>query len=126
MATVSTAQRSIEVTLLRPDAGPQIFTLAEGATLGDLLREAGAAIRSPNLLIDGRPMEEVLILQSGMTITIVPEPPQTPRKRTWRDTVGMFADDPTFEEAIAEGRAIREADRRAAREEADRENTCSS
>jgi hypothetical protein len=96
--------------------------LPEGATLADLLREAGAAICSPKLLIDGRPIEEAMTLGHGMTIAIVPEPPETPRKRSWLDTVGMFADDPDFEEAVAEGRAIREADRRASLGEFDREN----
>jgi hypothetical protein len=33
----------------------------------------------------------------------------------------MFADDPTFEEMVAEGRAYREADRKATLEDMDRE-----
>jgi hypothetical protein len=60
-------------------------------------------------------------IPSEMTITIVPEPPQIPRKRSWLDTVGMFEDDADFEAMVQAGRAIREADRQAAREEADRE-----
>ncbi len=123
MATVSAEQRSIEVTLIRPDAGSQAFTLAEGATLGDLLREAGAPIRRPGLLIDGDPIEDAMILRSGMTITLIPEPSEQGHKRSWLEAVGMFADDPTFEEAVAEGRAMREADRRAAREAADQEDS---
>lgn len=123
MATVSTAKRDIEVTLLRPDVGSQTFILSEGATLGDLLRKAGAAVRDPGILIDGRPLDEVMLMESGMTITIVPETPEIPGKRAWRDTVGMFADDPDFEAMVEAGRAIREADRRAAREEADREDS---
>ena len=123
MATVSTAKRSIEVTLMRPDIGAQTYTLPEGATLGDLLRQAGAVIRSPNLLIDGRAIQEVTPLESGMAITILPEPPETPGKRSWLDAVGMFADDADFEAMVEDGRAIREADRQAVREEADREDS---
>ena len=59
-----------------------------------------------------------IVLESGMLITIMPEPAGTPRMRSWLDTVGMFADDPDFEEMVEAGRAIREADRQAAREEA--------
>jgi len=40
-------------------------------------------------------------------------------KTDWRSVVGMFDNDPGFLDVIAEGRAIREADRAAAREAAD-------
>jgi hypothetical protein len=40
-----------------------------------------------------------------------------PRPKDWRRTVGMFDDDPEFKEVIAEGRAIREAERESARRE---------
>jgi hypothetical protein len=87
MSMASIAKRGVEVTLLRPDLGPQTFTLPEGATLADLLREAGAGIQAKNILIDGRPLEEVLILNSGMAITVVPEPPPDPRTGLSRDDV---------------------------------------
>jgi hypothetical protein len=123
MATVSAEKRTIDVTLIRPDADSQTFTLPEGATLGDLLREAGAPIRPPRFLINGDPIEDAMILRSGMAISLIPEPPEAGEKRSWLEAVGMFAVDPTFEEAVAEGRAIREADRRAAREEAEQEDS---
>ena len=63
MSSATTAKQYTEVTLLRPEEGPQTFTLPEGATLADLLREAGADVRSPNMLIDGRPIEEVRALE---------------------------------------------------------------
>jgi len=34
----------------------------------------------------------------------------------WRSVVGLFDDDPGFADVIAEGKAIREADREAARQ----------
>jgi hypothetical protein len=36
------------------------------------------------------------------------------RKKDWRSTLGMFADDPVMREIDAEGRRIREADRQQA------------
>jgi hypothetical protein len=121
MGTALTAQQGVQVTLFSPDLGQRTFDLPEGATLADLLREAGVAIGSPNVLIDGRPIEDALVLKPGVSVTILPERPRMPAKGSWRDTVGMFADDPTFEEMVAEGRAYREADRKATLEEMDRE-----
>jgi sulfur carrier protein ThiS len=121
MGTTVNGKQCVQITLLRPDVGQQTFKLPEGATLADLLREAGTAIGGANIMIDGRPVEEVTKLNSGMVITIVPETSRTRPKRSWQDTIGFFADDPTFEEMVAEGRAIREADRIATLEEMDRE-----
>ena len=113
MSTTSTVEKCTEVTLLGPEGGPQTFTLPEGATLADLLRRSRTPVRSPSILIDARPIEEVLVLKSGMTVTIMPEPPQTPAKKDWRKTVGMFADDPTFDRRSSQKcQAIREADSR--------------
>jgi hypothetical protein len=123
MATVSAAKRSIEVTLVRPEGEASTFTLPEGATLGDLLRAAGATIRSPNVRIEGRPIEDMTILKAGMTIVIMPEPAHAPGRRTWLDTVGMFEDDADFQAMVDAGKAYREADRRAALEEGDREDS---
>jgi hypothetical protein len=119
MSSATTAKPYTEVTLLRPDEGPQTFTLPEGATLADLLRAASADDRNCKMLIDGRPIAEVLFLNSGMTIAMVPEPPRAPSKRTWRDSVGTVQDTPEFRAMIAEGRAIREADRGGAGDQPD-------
>jgi hypothetical protein len=121
MATVSSEKRTIEVRLLRTGQDLRTYTLPEGATLADLMREADTTYRSSNLLVDGRYLESAIVLKSGMLITIMPEPAGTPGIRSWRDTVGMFADDPDFEEMVEAGRSIREADRQAARKEAARE-----
>ena len=123
MSSATTAKPYTEVTLLRPDEDPQTFTLPEGATLADLLRAAGAAVRSPSILIGGRPIEEATVLESGMVITLVPEPPQEPSRSSWRDTVGMFQDTPAFRAMMAETRAIREAERETARNQADEDDT---
>jgi hypothetical protein len=67
-----TAKQCIQVTLLHPDCGQQMFKIADHATLADLLREAGAEINNPNILIDGSHVEDAFKLKSGMIITIVP------------------------------------------------------
>lgn len=118
MAAVSAAKRSIAVTLRRPDGPAQILDLPEGATLADLIREGGVAIRNPELLrIDGRRIDEFTTLQPGMTITIEAAEVAEPSDGSWRTTVGMFSHPDFLREVIAEGRAIREADREAARDE---------
>jgi hypothetical protein len=122
MATVSTAKRSIEVTLIRPGADSQTLTLAEGATLGDVLREAGAAIRNHGLLIDGRPVEDVLVMKTGMTITIGADGAPVPPNGSWQATVGAFSHPDFWREVVAEGRAIREADRESARNQAEQDD----
>jgi sulfur carrier protein ThiS len=122
MGKILSAKECAELTLLHPGLGPRTFTLHEGATLADLLRAAGLAIHGPNIMIDGRPIEEAMVLKSGMVITVLPELPQAPSEGSWRDTVGMFADDPDFEAMVEAGRAIREADRKSTLEELDRED----
>jgi sulfur carrier protein ThiS len=121
MSATTIAKPCTEVTLLGTAGGAQTITLPEGATLADLLRQVGAGARSLNFEIDGRYIEESLVLRTGMTITILPESLQGQAKKDWRKTVGMFADDPTFEEAVAAGRAYREADRKATLEQMDAE-----
>ena len=120
MATVSSEKKTIEVTLYRTGQDVRTYTLPEGATLADLLRESDTSYRSSGLIIDGHSLESAVVLKSGMRITLLPEPPGS-RIRCWQDTVGMFADDFDFQAMVEAGRAIREADRQAAREEAARE-----
>ncbi len=119
MSTASTLEKCTEVTLLRSEGGSQIITLPEVATLGDLLRAAGIVSLSPNMLIDGRRLEETVILSPGTIITIGPEQARAPSHRDWRDSVGTVQDTPAFRAMIAEGRAIREADQEAPGNEPD-------
>jgi hypothetical protein len=121
MATVSTEKGTIEVRLLRTGEDLRTYTLPEGATLADLMREANTPYRSSNLLVDGRYLESAIVLKSGMLITIMPEPAVAAGIHSWQDTVGMFTNNSFFQEMVEAGRAIREADRQAAREEAARE-----
>ena len=115
VAISSNSEAQENLVLIRSDADSQTYTLPEGATLGDLLREAGVAIRSPNLLIDGRPIEDAMTLESGMTVTINSEDNSKLSNGSWRATVGKFSNPAILREIVAEGRAIREAEREAAR-----------
>jgi hypothetical protein len=111
MSVASNTKQGMEVTLLRPDLDSQTFMLPERATLADLLREAGGGIPSKNILIDGRPLEEVVILNSGMAITVVPQPPPSPAKDSWHNAViGDFplVEEMTTYEALLPGWADRE------------------
>jgi sulfur carrier protein ThiS len=123
MASALTAKQCVEVVLVRPGVGPQTFTLREGATLADLLREVGATVSNPNLLvdIDGRPIEELVLLKSGMKVTLAHNPSGSIRRRSWMDSVGTVQDTPAFQEMIAAGRAIREADEEAAHDQIDQD-----
>jgi sulfur carrier protein ThiS len=122
MSATTIAKPCMEVTLLGAAGGPQTVTLPEGATLADLLRQVGAEARSLNFLIEGRYIEEALVLKSGMTITILPESLQGQFPKDWRMTTGMSsADDADFDEWMAACRAIREEDRRVTLEQMDAE-----
>jgi sulfur carrier protein ThiS len=98
------------VMLIRPGVEGQEYTLPEGATLADLLQQAQAQTEGRVILIDGRRLEEALVLQPGMTISIVPD-------ERWRETFGMFKDDAAFNEMVEAGRAYRESLREAALKE---------
>jgi sulfur carrier protein ThiS len=123
MSATTIAKPCTEVRLLGAAGGEQTITLPEGATLADLLRQAGVEARSLNFLIDGRYIEEALVLKTGMTITILPESLQGQAKKDWRRSIGMSsADDAYFNEWMAACRAIREEDRRATLEQMDAES----
>ena len=107
-AKPATAERN-GVTLIRDGAGREEYTLPEGATLADLLREAGAADTPQVTTINGRSIEEFLVLQAGMVVNITRVIRKAVTKDSWRETFGMFKDDPHFQEMVDEGRAYREA-----------------
>jgi hypothetical protein len=119
MGTKPAATETEGVVLLRMGVGKQEFLLPEGATLADLLRDAGVDPDAQEIMVDGRRLEEVLVLQPGTIVTMMPRAKGTGREGSWRDTIGMFRGDPAFAEIVEAGRAIREAEREAARLEAD-------
>jgi hypothetical protein len=61
--------------------------------------------------------ERVRVLEEAVASLVADR--RRPTKEDWQSTVGMFDDDPGFVEIQEEGRKIREADRRAARQDAE-------
>ncbi len=105
------------VILIRMGVGREEYVLPDGATLADLLRVARIEKDGQEILIDGRLIEDLLVLQPGMIVTLAPSPVQVAPKSSWRNTVGMFPDDADFNAMVEAGRAYREADRQATLEE---------
>ncbi len=105
------------VTLIRERLGREDLTLPEGATLADLLRAAGVGDAPHVITIDGRSIEEFLVLRPGMVVTLTPVISKAVTRDSWRETVGMFKDDPHFQEMVEAGRAYREGLREAALKE---------
>jgi len=99
------------VVLVRSGVDSKEFVLPEGATLGDLLKESGATTGEQVVTIDGRPLEEFVALRPGMIVCIAPQPKNPGGSGSWRETVGTFRDDPTFQEMVDAGKAYREAQR---------------
>jgi sulfur carrier protein ThiS len=121
MSAKPTTAEKIGVTLVRLGVGSEEHALAEGATLADLLREAQGLTNGQTVLINGKPLEEVIALQSGMTVTLVPMAKNPVIDQRWRESIGMFKDDPGFQEMVDAGRAYRESLREAEEESEDDE-----
>ena len=100
-----------KVTLLRPGFEAQEFSLPAGSTLADLLRAAQASAQGQEILIDGRPVEEVLALSQGAVVSLRPRPTPAAGAQSWLDTMGMFHNDPAFEEMMRAVEAEREAEK---------------
>jgi hypothetical protein len=105
------ARTDQRVTLLRPGAGKQVFDLPPGATLADLLREAKTQAEGQEIVVDGKPLAECVTLEPGMIVTIVPRPRNASDEDAWRQGIGMFRDDPGFEEMMRRVEIERKRDR---------------
>jgi len=100
-----------DVTLLRQGVGKQDFHLPAGATLGDLLRAAEVNPAIQEIFIDGKPVEDAVVLQPGTIISVVPRPRNGSAPGSWREGIGMFHDDPTFRELVEAVERSREAEK---------------
>ena len=58
------------VTLLRLGQGKEEVELPEGSTLADLLQNIGADPKGLEILVDGKPIEACVVLQTGMIVSI--------------------------------------------------------
>jgi hypothetical protein len=109
-ANPATANRN-GVILLRLGVGKSEYDLPAGSTLADLLRAAGVEADGQEVLVDGRKLEEAVVLRPGMIVTLSPRPSGPVTRDSWRETFGMFRDDPTWPEFIERVEARRDAER---------------
>jgi hypothetical protein len=93
-----------------------------GLTIEELLKKAkidkgeyAVVLSGVQTITRGR-----MILEPGAMVELIARDKADRLRQTWRKTIGMFRDDPTFHDMIKAGRAIREADRAAARSEDER------
>jgi hypothetical protein len=100
-----------EVTLIRQGVGREEYTLPEGATLADLLQKAHAQQQGQLIYIDGKPLEEQIILRPGMIITTVTTKGKPARDERWLESIGMMHGDPVFLEVCEAVEKSREAEK---------------
>jgi len=102
-------KNGVALTLIREGIGREDYTLREGATLADLLRQAQTQTKGAMIFIDGRSLEEYLVLKSGMIVSVVPGPRTAAADERWRETFGMFRDNEPFREMSEAVEASRKA-----------------
>ncbi len=102
-------RKTITVTLVRPGVGTKVVELTEGSTVADLLRQTDASACHSNVFIGDKDLAEFVVLATGMTVFLVPQPKNAADREPWRETLGMFKDNPAFEEMMEAVWAEREA-----------------
>ncbi len=85
----------IRARIVRPGSGSREFSLPEGATLADLLRQSGSSWPNQAAFIDGIAAEETRTLHDGVVVTI-----GTRRDEPWRDSIPAFQDEALFDEYV--------------------------
>jgi hypothetical protein len=108
---------SIKVVLVRPLFGPREWFIPPGSTVGELLERAHASALNHEIMIGRRVVDPSHPLKKGSVVHLVPRARGAIDPLSWRDTVGMFRDDPAFDDMVEAGRAIREADRASSQDE---------
>jgi hypothetical protein len=114
---------TIKVALVRPIFGPREWSVPPGTTVGDLIARAKANALDHFILVGAEEVDPTRLLNEGDVVSLVPRTRASIGRMSWRDTVGMFKDDPTFEEMVQAGRAIREADRAASGKKASKDRS---
>lgn len=112
MSIKQVGRKTITVTFVRPGVGTKVVELTEGSTVADLLRQTGASTCHSNVFIGDKDLAEYAVLEEGMTVLLVPQPKNAADREPWRETIGMFKDDPAFEEMMEAVWAEREARRK--------------
>ncbi len=113
MSAIPTATTKQGVTLLRLGQGKEEVELPEGATLADLLQKIGADPTGLEILVDGKPIEAWLVLQTGMIVSIGNRPNQAATNGARVGGIGDFHDDPVFEAMMDQVNVEREREKQA-------------
>ena len=111
MSVEESTTTGIPVTLLRMGVGKQEMTLPEGATLADLLRATGITSEDVQIHIDGKELAERLTLDAGTIVSVIPREPKSPEYPPWKAGMGMFHDNPLFDEVMNAVEAARQAEK---------------
>lgn len=110
MTKTRTSAVEISVHLVVPGVGTRDYHLAEGATLGDLLRLSGSETAHQTVFVEGLPFEEAVPLRDGAVVTIVPRPRSASGDEPWRASVPAFRDEELAREYSEAIRTRRETD----------------
>jgi hypothetical protein len=97
---------------LATGVGTKVVELTAGSTVADLLHQTDVSACPSNILIGGKDLAEFVVLEEGMTVCLVPQPKNAADREPWRETIGMFKDNPAFEEMMETVWAEREARRK--------------
>jgi hypothetical protein len=111
MGAKSKTEKKTTVILLRQGIGREEVHLPAGATLGDLFRAARLNRADQEILLDGKSVEDSLVLQPGAIISVNPWPRNDSAPGSWRQGLGMLQDDPTFHEVVEAVERSREAEK---------------
>jgi hypothetical protein len=111
MSTKPKQAKKTPVVLLRHGVGRQDFQLPAGATLADLLREASVDRDNQSISVDGKSVEDFVVLQPGMVVSVVPRPGKQATVGSWREGIGMLHGDPIFREVCEAVERSREAEK---------------
>lgn len=111
MSTLATQNGAEAVVIRRSGHEPVALHPAPRVSLADHLRSLGLTPQDHNVLIDGRSLMEAFVPPPGCVVMVFPKPPGEKNLKPLKLSVGRFADDPLFDDMMAEIQARREADR---------------
>jgi hypothetical protein len=111
MSTRPKPARKTTVVLLKDGVGRQDYQLPAGTTLAELLREANVDRNNETISIDGKSVEEFVVLKPGMVVSVVPRPAKQSSVGSWEEGIGMFHGNEAFRELVQAVEKSREAEK---------------
>jgi hypothetical protein len=88
----------ILVRVVRPNVGARDYYMSAGATLTDPFRLSETSIENQAILVDGVPTVEIVQLQAGAVVTILPQAKKAAGTEPWREPIPAFRDEALFRE----------------------------